>query len=104
MLAHLFKVPRVAAVVVVCHRRLDGDTHHLCVRVPVQTACQTHKALANGRYLHLSADSLVEATDATLNHEPALSARYGIERVLYRGRYGIEAASYSAPQPDPRAR
>ena len=42
--------PCVAAVVVVWHRRLDGDTHHLCVRVPVHTAWQTGKALGNGRY------------------------------------------------------
>ena len=31
-----------------------------------------------------------------------LHTRNGIERVMYRGRYGAEAVSYTAPQPHPR--
>ena len=43
---------------------------------------------------------------ATLNLEPAISTRYRIERVMYRGRCGIETGSQShtALQPIPRAR
>jgi hypothetical protein len=42
----------------------------------------------------------------TLNLEPTIATRYSyrIERVMYRGRYGIKAGSYTAPQPNPRAR
>ena len=41
---------------------------------------------------------------ATLNLEPAISTRYRIERVMYRGRCGIETGSHTALQPIPRAR
>ena len=41
---------------------------------------------------------------ATLNLEPAISTRYRIERVMYRGRCSIETGSHTAPQPIPRAR
>ena len=43
---------------------------------------------------------------ATLNLEPAISTRYRIERVMYRGRSrcGIETGSHTALQPIPRAR
>ena len=41
---------------------------------------------------------------ATLNLEPAISTRYRIERVMYRGRCSIETGSYTAPQPIPRVR
>ena len=41
---------------------------------------------------------------ATLNLEPAISTQYRIERVMYRGRCGIETGSHTAPQPNPRAR
>ena len=40
---------------------------------------------------------------AMLDQEPTPPARYGIERVVYRGRYGIKTGSYTAPQPHPRA-
>ena len=40
---------------------------------------------------------------ATLNLEPAISTRYRIERVMYRGRCSIETGSHTAPQPNPRA-
>ena len=43
MLAKSLEEPVVAAEVVKCRRRLDGVTHHLCVRVPVKTAWQTSK-------------------------------------------------------------
>ena len=39
-----------------------------------------------------------------LEHDDTLHTRHGIERVMYRGRYGAEAVLYTAPQPDPRAR
>ena len=39
-----------------------------------------------------------------LEHGATLPTRNGIARVMYRGRYGAEAALYTAPQPDPRAR
>jgi hypothetical protein len=55
MSAKLLEVPAVAAVLVVCHRQVDGGTHQLRVRAAVKTAWQTHKALANGRDLQLSA-------------------------------------------------
>ena len=41
---------------------------------------------------------------AMLEHDATLPTRYVIERLMYRGRYGAEAVSYTAPQPDPRAR
>ena len=41
---------------------------------------------------------------ATLNLEPAISTRYRIERVMYRGQCGIETGSHTALQPIPRAR
>ena len=41
---------------------------------------------------------------ATLNLEPAISTRYRIERVMYRGRCSIKTGSHTAPQPIPRAR
>ena len=41
---------------------------------------------------------------ATLNLEPAISTRYRIERVMYRGRCSIETGSHTALQPNPRAR
>ena len=43
---------------------------------------------------------------ATLNLyiEPAISTRYRIERVMYRGRCSIETGSHTTPQPNPRAR
>ena len=41
---------------------------------------------------------------ATLNLEPAISTRYRIERVMYRGRCSIETGSHTALQPIPRAR
>jgi hypothetical protein len=63
MSAESLKVPAVAAVVVACRRQLDGDTHHHRVRIPVKTAWQTNKALANGRDLYALTFSrlLVEA-------------------------------------------
>ena len=39
-----------------------------------------------------------------LEHDDTLHTRHGIERVMFRGRYGAKAVSYTAPQPDPRAR
>ena len=41
---------------------------------------------------------------AMLEHDATLPTRYVIERLMYRGRYGAEAVSYTAPQLDPRAR
>ena len=41
---------------------------------------------------------------AMLEHDATLPTRHGIARVMYRGRYGAKAVSYTAPQPDPRAR
>ena len=41
---------------------------------------------------------------AMLEHDATLPTRYVIERLMYRGRYGAKAVSYTAPQPDPRAR
>ena len=41
---------------------------------------------------------------ATLNLEPTLSTRYGITRVMYRGRDVIKEGSYTTPQPKARAR
>jgi hypothetical protein len=41
---------------------------------------------------------------AMLEHDATLPTRYVVERLMYRGRYGAEAVSYTAPQPDPRAR
>ena len=41
---------------------------------------------------------------ATLNLEPAISTRYRIERVMYRGRCGIETGSHTGLQPILRAR
>ena len=40
---------------------------------------------------------------AMLDQVPTLPARFGVERAMYRGRYGIETVSYTAPLPDPRA-
>ena len=78
-------------------------TYTLYILSIIETLRQ-RRLITNGRVLQLSSRLLVEATDGHLDLEPALSARYRIERVLYRGRYSIESASYSAPQPDPRAR
>ena len=39
-----------------------------------------------------------------LEHDDTLHTHYGIERLMYRGRYGAQAVSYTAPQLDPRAR
>ena len=43
-----------------------------------------------------------------LEHDATLPTRYVVERLMYRGRYayGAKAVSYTytAPQPDPRAR
>ena len=40
---------------------------------------------------------------AMLEYDDTLSTRYVIERLMFRGRYGAEAVSYTAPQPHPRA-
>ena len=37
-----------------------------------------------------------------LEHDDTLHTRHGIERLMYRGRYGAKAVSYTSPQPDPR--
>ena len=37
-------------------------------------------------------------------HNLARPPRLAVEGALYRGRYGINADSHAAPQPDPRAR
>ena len=39
-----------------------------------------------------------------LEHDATLPTRHDIERLRYRGRYGADAVSYTAPQLDPRAR
>ena len=41
---------------------------------------------------------------AMLEHDATLLTRHGIARVMYRGRNGADAVSYTAPQLDPRAR
>ena len=41
---------------------------------------------------------------AMLDQVPTLPARFGVGQAMYCGRYGIETVSYTAPQPDPRAR
>ena len=41
---------------------------------------------------------------AMLEHDDTLHTRHGIERVMYRGRYGAEAVSYTATQLEIRAR
>ena len=40
---------------------------------------------------------------AMLEHDATVHTRHGIERLMYRGRYGAEAVSYTAPQLHPRA-
>ena len=42
-------VPRVRAVLLLCHRLLHGRTHRTAGRAPIQVRRQTDKALANGR-------------------------------------------------------
>ena len=39
-----------------------------------------------------------------LEHDVTLPTRHAIERLMYRGRYGAQAVSYTAPQLDLRAR
>ena len=38
-----------------------------------------------------------------LEHDATLHTQHSIERLMYRGRYGAEAVSYTSPQPHPRA-
>ena len=40
---------------------------------------------------------------AMLDQVPTLPARFGVERAMYRGRYGIETVSYTAPQATARS-
>ena len=41
---------------------------------------------------------------AMLDQVPTLPARFGVGQAMYCGRYGIKTVSYTALQPDPRAR
>ena len=51
-----------------------------------------------------TAFSLVRRSASRPYQDPTLLARNGIKRAMYRGRYGIDASSHTAPQPHPRAR
>ena len=41
---------------------------------------------------------------ANQNLDLAAAARVAVGRARYRGRYGTDADSFAAPQPDPRTR
>ena len=67
------------------------------------------RANAERPEVHASQDranpfSVARRPMAMLDQVPTLPARFGVEQAMYCGRYGIGTVSYTAPQPDPRAR
>ena len=102
------RVPLSARCLLLFHRRLHGDMHACRAHVPVKTACESEQTQSVQRYMRRkNSDSFLtrEAVGVkTLSQDPTLLARNGIKRAMYRGRYGIDASSHTAPQPHPRAR
>ena len=104
----LVQVPLTASSLLLFMRRFDGHTHTHHARVPVKTESESEQRRSCERYL----DSKIRHTPFSVARRPMAiheqvtdpPARVGVAGAMQHGRDGFNADSFSAPQPDPRAR
>ena len=88
--------------------RLDGGTHATCVRAAVKTECESEQRRSRERYIRLKIRhmpfSVARRPVAMQEQVAAPPARVGVAGAMQHAQCGINAGSFSAPQPDPHTR